>query len=547
MKKAGTILFFLGLFFSLKAQTIRVMVPKGPVVAGTAFQLQYVITNPSELLSVSSPFLNNTRLVSGPNHYKGTITVDGKPQAIENITYTLVSSKEGLLKIKGITANFKNGKEQKTADALVTIVPPPKASYSISSNYTDVNLYAPVSETDLQKMVDENLFIKTKVDRTTCFVGEPIVASFKLYSRLQSTSEAEKSPGFYGFSVVDMLDIKEAHLGIETINGKVYNTSVLRKVQLYPSQSGPLTIDELYVQNEIEFDDSLDHTNKKTLTKELVTKPVLISVKPLPKKQPPNYTGAVGNFRIEASLAKKELPENAQNTLTVIISGSGNFIQFGQPAIEWPKGMEPFEPLVADQLNRLVAPTEGKRIYEFSFTTNSAGAYMLPPVSFSFFDPQADSFTTIRSDSLPLTVLPAAKKTIAPAENSKARKRNYVFITSLISLLFLAIILFIRRNRKKKTKPVPVTKPGKENYVQKMNSLDTDKLSDRQACLQIQQLLARFIKEEQPMLSREQSEEVNSIKSDCQLLIYSSISLAGKKEELKKRAVRLLRQLKISD
>src|SRR5438876_1062709 len=59
------------------------------------------------------------------------------------------------------------------------------------------------------RKIRENLFLKLFVDKQNCFIGEPLVATFKLYSRLQSRSNVIKNPGFYGFSVYDMINVND--------------------------------------------------------------------------------------------------------------------------------------------------------------------------------------------------------------------------------------------------------------------------------------------------------------------------------------------------
>ncbi|HWJ91857.1 MAG TPA: BatD family protein, partial [Flavisolibacter sp.] len=261
MKKHLSVIF-LFLFFGARAQKIQTIVPTQPVVVGNAFQIQYIIQEPSSLVNLTPPSFDGVQVVSGPNHYKGTTIVDGRSVAIENITYTLVPIKTGFLKINGLTAAFRSG-DEKTDDAIVEVVPQPKASFSTRSSYTEVSLYAPASKTDLEKLIAENLFVRTIVDKTSCFIGEPVTATFKLYSRLQSTSEVINSPSLYGFTVMDILNTNEAHQSVETIGDKVFNTSVLRKLQLYPGQPGRLVIDPMQLQNEIDFDDSIDHHKKR--------------------------------------------------------------------------------------------------------------------------------------------------------------------------------------------------------------------------------------------------------------------------------------------
>ena len=536
---------FLLITFCGYAQKVITIVPKQQVVVGTAFQVQYVITDPTNLLNIVPPAFDSVKLVSGPNYYKGNTAIDGKEEPIENITYTLVALHTGIVPIKGITAQFKNGTEQKGDDATITVVFPPQASYNVHSSYTDISLYAPTSKADLQKLIDENLFIKVNVSKKECYVGEPIVATFKLYSRLQSSSEAVKSPGFYGFSVLDMLDINEAHSAVETINNKVFNTSILRQVQLYPEQAGRLTIDKMYLHNEIEFDDPANKTKKTKVEKDLISNPVVITVKPLPAKQPDYYTGAVGNFTIEAHLEKDKIAANGQGKLLVTVSGKGNFTQFSQPSVQWQKGIDSFDPSITDELNKNIAPISGKRTYAFGFTTDSIGDYTLPPISFAFFDAASSSFKTISTDSLRLEVTKAHRSFINVNKAIFRKPGNYLWL--IIPLLLVIVILFIILNPARKKKTVPEIKPvaePKPTYLQRIEVLDLDQLTDKQSCLEFQKILRDFINEHNLKLSLQQLQEINSMQSDCQLMIYSNVNTEGKKEEVRRRMVELFQSVR---
>jgi len=536
MKCIGAILFFL-ISYQCWSQKIEVIVPAQPVVVGTAFQVQYIITEPSEFVAATTPVFDSCRLISGPNIYKGNAVVDGQLQPIQNITYTLVPMQTGVLRIGSIKASYKNFPDEQSSDAGITVVPQPKASFSVRSSYTDIDLYAPAAKKDREQLINENLFIKTVADKRVCYEGEPVVVTFKLYSRLQSASEAERSPAFYGFSVVDILNINEAHTAVETVNGKVFNTSVLRKVQLYPVQSGRLAIDGMYVQNEIEFDDSVTHAKTK-VEKEIVTEPIVITVKPLPQKKPDDFTGAVGTFLTEAYLEKDQIAQNGQGKLIVKIKGKGNFIQFGQPLIQWPEGVEPFEPLITDQLNKNTAPIEGTRTYEFGFAVDAAGSYILPALSFSYFDIDDDSFRRLSTDSLQLTVLKAAEKTVI---DTTVTKNSFPYVWVILSLVIISIatILFFRKRKPKPEEKESISAPVKTNYVQQLASLNLNELAEKQACTEIQRIVSAFSKEHSSLLTLQQKEEVQAILQECELVIYSK-ALEGKKTELVKRGMKLL-------
>ena len=96
--------------------------------------------------------------------------------------------------------------------------------------------------------MQRNLFMKVLVDKRSCFVGEPVTATFKLYSRLESKSDIVKNPGFYGFTVQDMISLDDKFSTTENINGKNFDVHLVRKVQLYPLQAGIFNIDAMEVK-----------------------------------------------------------------------------------------------------------------------------------------------------------------------------------------------------------------------------------------------------------------------------------------------------------
>ena len=138
MKRVAAVLFFIICFLWTNSQKVQTIAPK-QVVAGNAFQVQYIIAEPSEPINVVAPHFDNLTLVSGPNYYRGNSLVNGKTQTIENITYTLVASKEGEIKINPLTVKFKNDKEEKSDEVFLKVVPQPKASFSVLSTYTDID------------------------------------------------------------------------------------------------------------------------------------------------------------------------------------------------------------------------------------------------------------------------------------------------------------------------------------------------------------------------------------------------------------------------
>ena len=163
MKKAAFI--FKLLLFAITAQaqvSFKTIVPQMPVVSGESFQVQYIIEDGDKTMNVKPPEAMRPGKFIVPG---ATIVVNGK-LIRSNDAMVLVISKEEAVK----RFNKENG-----------------------INNSDYFLRP--GENGCEK-IRQNLFVKVMVDRKNCYVGEPVLATFKLYSRLESKSDIIKNPGF---------------------------------------------------------------------------------------------------------------------------------------------------------------------------------------------------------------------------------------------------------------------------------------------------------------------------------------------------------------
>src|SRR5947209_19909470 len=97
----GMAIIFLLCWMHVQAQKVQTIVPTQSVVSGAAFQVQFVVTGANEIHVIADPSFEGLRRVSGPNYYSGNVVMDGKPQHVENITYTLVPERAGKFVVKG--------------------------------------------------------------------------------------------------------------------------------------------------------------------------------------------------------------------------------------------------------------------------------------------------------------------------------------------------------------------------------------------------------------------------------------------------------------
>ena len=235
-----------------------------------------------------------------------------------------------------------------------------------------------------QAKVQRFIFIRSVVSHTKCYVGEPVLLTYQLYSALQNESEIYKLPSFAGFSMMELSVVNE-HPVYKIIRGQNYRVFNLRQFQIIPQQAGPLMIDTLAVSNTVHYKINSDSTGHYEGI--VYADPIIINVKPLPDPgKPVNFSGAVGDFQLKVSVDSTRLAAGEANALHIEISGSGNFIPLSMPEINWPDGFDYFPARDKTTMEKNSFPPVGKETFDIAFVPKKAGKFIIPRLQISFFD-----------------------------------------------------------------------------------------------------------------------------------------------------------------
>lgn len=501
--KAGIVLIFFIAFFAIQNSYAQIkfsaICPEKKIGKNDLLQIQFKIENATNVETIIPPSFKNFEVVSGPNQQSGMTSINGKIDQYIAISFFLQPKSTGKFSIGAAVARadgkkfYSNPIVVEVTAASVSSSNNPANSLSPFSNF-NFNFQAPppthqfddfilkTGESPTEK-IKKNLFIKLDVSKKHCFVGEPITASYKLYTRLRSESSITDAPSFNGFSVSD-LDVNN-NASIEKYNGRQYNVYVLRKVQLYPLQPGNFTLDPLVANNKVTFIkaayagtqqgdmffDMLENfadaaSPENAVVDETVTlksEPVTIKVKPLPAQNiPKEYKGAVGNFTIQAKLEKNNFTTDDAGILRVVIGGQGNIQLINSPKINWPENIEGFEAKVTDNIDKSSVPMKGSKTFTFPFTVTKAGKYTIDSISFSYFDPASSSYKVIKTAPLQVQVNkgtgvpknPYVNDSESPKNKSFASVHPYELTAGIILLLGIIILIILGINRKNKSKSV---------------------------------------------------------------------------------------------
>lgn len=318
----------------------------------------------------------------------------------------------------------------------------------------------------LADRIKSNLFIKAEASNTDCFVGEPIIVSYKLYSALSSESSIIKNPSFPNFSVEDILQPDKEIASRETVDGVVFDVHTLLKLKLTPNIEGQFNLGTLVVANKIRLEENgkkdalLDgikesyKLNNGYYTINISSLPVAILVTALPQstnastydKQDP-----VGDYKMDVLVSKKILAVGERDTLQIVIMGTGDFDKIKQPVIEWPDGITAGN--ATTDKDDVKSDGSGYLSFNIPFVAEKAGKYTVPSVEFSFFDALTGKYKTITNLPIEVTVggegMPIGSAETFTNENTD--NRNILIIGS-IAIISIALLLLFFYKRKKRNK-----------------------------------------------------------------------------------------------
>lgn len=270
---------------------------------------------------------------------------------------------------------------------------------------------------NLQNQVGStDILLRAEVSRTSVFKGEPLRVTFKLYERVNVVAyENIKFPSFNGFWAQE-LNMDNARRQRETLNGKVYETLVAKEYLLYPQQAGTLVIDpaeltavaQVVVPNRRRNADPFfgGGPDVYNVPRKVQSQRVNVTVKPLPAGAPTSFSGAVGNFTMDAMLPAERIAANSGATYTVKISGTGNLTFVQAPKLTLPASFEQYNVKTTESITTSAAGISGYRQFEYPFIARAEGHYEVEPLEFSYFNPERMQYVVLKSKPLSLEITP---------------------------------------------------------------------------------------------------------------------------------------------
>ena len=417
MKRFGFILllFITGIAYG---QEVKFEASAPSVVAtGEQFRLSYTLNQEGTNLKV--PTLEGFELLMGPSVSQSSSFsfVNGKSTQSKSYTYTylLEGTKEGKFQIAPATVTI-DGKQYQSNALTIEVVKGNTNSNASSGR----NSGQPIQPDATASVNEENLFVKVDVSKKSLYLGESLVATIKVYTKVDlSNFGRSKFPTFDGFLAEEIPTPQRIELVRETYNGQIYNVGVIRKVLLFPQHTGEIVIEpfelECIVRQRLAsgghsfFDDFFG--NYRDVRAMRRSKPVTVTVKELPQNgKPAGFSGTVGNITMSTSLSADTVSANDAITYKVTFSGQGNLKLLQAPVMDFPLDFEAYDPKESRNVNTSENGMAGTVSFEYVLIPRYSGDYKIPAIRYSYYDTKSNTYKTIVGQEYAIHVRKGAEK-----------------------------------------------------------------------------------------------------------------------------------------
>ena len=287
------------------------------------------------------------------------------------------------------------------------------------SNTVTVKVGAEQKRTAENKRIDVS--VELRVATTEPYVGQAVPFFIRFYAASEGVHlEQLQEPTFKGFKHTAL---QGPATGNATVDGVAYQYLEWKSL-LFPTQEGRLVIPSLLayvtipVQNprgRMDMFSLVNHMFSSGKTEQVYSNALTLQVKALPPHETP--VTAVGKFSsFHAKLSSPDAQTGEGVSLTLELVGEGNFQMIGHPKITLPEGLKYYDSHAKDHV---LTDILSKKDFEYVVQAVKPGVYEIPSQTFEYFDTKAQSYKTLQSRAVKLTVTGAVRKSTAVDEEKE--------------------------------------------------------------------------------------------------------------------------------
>ncbi len=416
------LLFVITCFSKVYAEDVKFYV-SAPSSVGSGQQFAVTFTVNAAASNLKAPSFKGFSVLSGPNQSSSSSMqiINGRmSQSVSfAFTYYLQAGNEGSYTISPAKITVE-GKTYETESFTIKVV---KTSANAGNQQQQQQQQQSRQQQGNQAggtISDKDVFIRANVSNASPYQGEQIIVTYKFYTCLNASPYPyDKLASNKGFWSEDITKQGERFVQYkEFINGKQYIVAEIRKVALFPQESGKLTIKPFEIDaivqvqaqkrrtnTNFDFFDDFFSSPVQNVRKTLKSNEIVINVKALPTaNKPEDFTGAVGNFTFRSDIDKTELKANDAVNLKFTISGRGNIKLIDKLNIVFPTDFETYDPKINDNINTSENGVSGTKTFDYLIIPRNQGVYTIKPVTFTYFDLNKGKYITLSSPEYTLKV-----------------------------------------------------------------------------------------------------------------------------------------------
>lgn len=400
----------LGLGARAQNLTIEASVDQYSVREGHSINLTVAVEGATGNLNPQLPDMPEFEIYETGSSFQQTI-VNGNVSSKIVLSYMLIAKKAGRYKIGPIQIDSANSNVL-DIEVLASGSPPPQAHPTPTPSPSDT---AAGHASDFEPAPpgldgSQSALITAEVDRSKPFVNQQITYIVRLYVSGRADLNDYVPPETTGFLVEKLLPQYREYS--TEIDGRPFRVVEIRTA-LFAASSGERELNpaqvSLTVQDNLSslFSDPWGYSIAARRNLHLETEKVSVDVQSLPTEgRPDGFSGAVGQYTMQATVDKTSVPAGQPVNLTVTVSGQGNVNLIAPPALPRLKSFRVYDTDSTSNVEKKNFEVTGTRTFKTVLVPLEEGKARIEGLKFSYFDPEAGEYKTVEAPPLTLDVTP---------------------------------------------------------------------------------------------------------------------------------------------
>lgn len=388
----------------------------------------------------SIPMPDGLQIVGVSRSQKYSIT-NGKASSQTDTVFTVAASREGVFTVPEWTVEYKSKKYTIKPATLKVDKSAPQQARSAASPFDDeedafgfpsmfrqlhnmrraqvANMQnAQHKQAENLGRLSDNIFLKIELPKQKIYVGEALPCRLVFsYNKALAAEGFKLARLFPQANKSDAFDcaLHEDKFSTNTDDGD--KISVSYEILITPLKAGKYNLDfnskGVFLQEyRVDSFFSMPFGAANQIPFETSTKDMSVQVLPLPEKdKPADFAGAIGKFTMQnAKVEPDSVARGEPCVVSVEIMGMGNFARVNAPALEKSADWKTYRPksTFADDDNSI--GYVGIKTFKYTIVPNKADLTSTPKFSFSFFDPETETYKTAVLDGASVSVAPSGKQ-----------------------------------------------------------------------------------------------------------------------------------------